>query len=219
MYGGCSTPLFFSANLDRNGRCIGIALDMIINEAIRDREVRVIDETGQQLGVMPTARALEIAEERELDLVNIQPAARPPVCKLMDYDKYRYEQARRERESRKNQRVVELKEVRLSATIEGNDIATRLKQATRFLEDGDKVKASIRFRGRQITHAEIGLKVMQEFAEKLKGISTVERRPTMDGRHMLMILAPTAAKESFAEKKARKEAAAQESGNAAKVES
>jgi len=192
---------------------------MMINGSIRDREVRVIDENGEQLGVMPTAKALEIAEERELDLVNIQPGARPPVCKLMDYDKFRYEQSRRERESRKNQRVVELKEVRLSATIEENDISTRLKQASKFLSDGDKVKVSIRFRGRQITHSEIGMRVMLDFSDRLKDISNVERRPTMDGRHMLMILAPTAAKASFAEKKARKEAAAQESAAADQKES
>lgn len=184
-----------------------IALDLMINEEIRDREVRLIDEKGEQLGVMPTHKALELAEERGLDLAKIQPTAKPPVCKLLDYDKYRYEQSRRERENRKNQRVVSLKEVQLSATIEENDILTKAKMATRFLQDGDKVKVSIRFRGRQITHSDIGMKVMHDFAERCQEVSTVERRPLMDGRHMIMILAPKAAKASFAEKKARKEAA------------
>ena len=185
-----------------------IALDLMINEEIRDREVRLIDENGEQLGVMPTQKALELAEERGLDLAKIQPTAKPPVCKLMDYDKYRYEQSRRERENRKNQRVVAIKEVQLSATIEENDVLTKAKMATRFLEDGDKVKVSIRFRGRQITHSEIGMKVMQDFAQRCASVSSVERRPMMDGRHMIMILAPKAAKASFAEKKAAREKSA-----------
>ena len=185
-----------------------IALDLMINEEIRDREVRLIDENGEQLGVMPTQKAMELAEERGLDLAKIQPTAKPPVCKLMDYDKYRYEQSRRERENRKNQRVVAIKEVQLSATIEENDVLTKAKMATRFLEDGDKVKVSIRFRGRQITHSEIGMKVMQDFAQRCASVSSVERRPMMDGRHMIMILAPKAAKASFAEKKAAREKSA-----------
>ena len=186
-----------------------IAIDLMINEEIRDREVRLIDENGEQLGVIPTQKALALAEERGLDLAKIQPTAKPPVCKLLDYDKYRYEQSRRERENRKNQRVVSLKEVQLSATIEENDILTKAKMATRFLQEGDKVKVSIRFRGRQITHADIGMKIMQDFAVRCQEVSSVERRPLMDGRNMIMILAPKAAKASFAEKKARKEAAQQ----------
>ena len=185
-----------------------IALDLMINEEIRDREVRLIDENGEQLGVMPTQKALELAEERGLDLAKIQPTAKPPVCKLMDYDKYRYEQSKRERENRKNQRVVAIKEVQLSATIEENDVLTKAKMATRFLQEGDKVKVSIRFRGRQITHSEIGMKVMQDFAQRCASVSSVERRPMMDGRHMIMILAPKAAKASFAEKKAAREKSA-----------
>ena len=185
-----------------------IAIDLMINEEIRDREVRLIDENGEQLGVMPTQKAMELAEERGLDLAKIQPTAKPPVCKLMDYDKYRYEQSKRERENRKNQRVVAIKEVQLSATIEENDVLTKAKMATRFLEDCDKVKVSIRFRGRQITHSEIGMKVMQDFAQRCASVSSVERRPMMDGRHMIMILAPKAAKASFAEKKAAREKSA-----------
>ena len=185
-----------------------IALDLMINEDIRDREVRLIDENGEQLGIMPTQQALALAEERGLDLAKIQPGAKPPVCKLLDYDKYRYEQSKRERENRKNQRVVTTKEVQLSATIEENDVLTKAKTAVRFLQGGDKVKVSIRFRGRQITHSEIGMKVMNDFAERCAEVSTVERRPMMDGRHMIMILAPKAAKASFAEKKAAREKAA-----------
>ncbi len=193
-----------------------IAVDLMINEEIRDREVRVIDDTGVQLGVMPTQRALALAEERSLDLVAIQPGARPPVCKLMDYDKYRYEQSRRERDNRKNQRVVEIKEVQLSATIAENDVQTKCKAALKFLENGDKVRVSIRFRGRQITHSEIGLKVMTDFAARCSEVSVVERRPLMDGRNMIMILAPKAAKASFAEKKAAREKAA--SANSAEAQ-
>ena len=183
-----------------------IATELMINEEIRDREVRLIDENGEQLGVMTTQQALALAEERGYDLAKIQPSAVPPVCKLLDYDKYRYEQSKRERENRKNQRVVDIKEVQLSATIEENDINTKAKMAIRFLENGDKVKVSIRFRGRQITHSEIGMKVMLDFADRCKDVSMVERRPTLDGRNMIMILAPKAAKASFAEKKARKAA-------------
>ena len=203
-----SSPSLFCGLQTEIGRCMVIAIDLMINEEIRDREVRLIDENGEQLGVMPTQKAMELAEERGLDLAKIQPTAKPPVCKLMDYDKYRYEQSRRERENRKNQRVVAIKEVQLSATIEENDVLTKAKMAQKFLQGGDKVKVSIRFRGRQITHSEIGMKVMQDFAERCAEVSTVERRPLMDGRHMIMVLAPKAAKASFAEKKAAREKAA-----------
>ena len=186
--------------------CMAIATDLMINEEIRDREVRLIDENGNQLGVMPVQQALALAEERGFDLAKIQPSAKPPVCKLLDYDKYRYEQSKRERENRKNQRVVEIKEVQLSATIEENDVNTKAKMAIRFLEGGDKVKVSIRFRGRQITHSEIGIRVMTDFAERCKEVSMVERRPLLEGRNMIMILAPKAVKASFAERKAKKEA-------------
>lgn len=207
MSDGRASRRFFCGSSNRNfGRCLDIALDLMINDEIRDREVRLIDENGEQLGVMPTQKALELAEERGLDLAKIQPMAKPPVCKLLDYDKYRYEQSRRERENRKNQRVVAIKEVQLSATIEENDVLTKAKMATKFLADGDKVKVSIRFRGRQITHSEIGMKVMQDFAKRCEEVATVERRPLLDGRNMIMILAPKAAKASFAEKKAAREA-------------
>ena len=166
----------------------------MINEEIRDREVRVIGADGAQLGVLPTQRALELAEEAGLDLVKIVPNAQPPVCKLMDYDKHRYEQAKREREMRKNQKVISVKEVQLSATIEENDVQTKAKNAIKFLQGGDKVKVSIRFRGRQITHTEIGLKVMQDFVDRTKDVAVVETRPSLEGRHMIMILGPKADK-------------------------
>ena len=167
-----------------------INTDLMINEGIRDREVRVVDSNGTQLGIMPTQRALELAEEARLDLVKIAPNAQPPVCKLMDYDKHRFEQAKREKEMRKNQRTISVKEVQLSATIEENDVITKAKNAVRFLPAGDKVKVSIRFRGRQISHSEIGYDVMNSFVERIKDHAVVERRPTMEGRHMIMILAP-----------------------------
>ena len=162
----------------------------MINEEIRDREVRVVGQDGAQLGIMPTRQALELAEEKQLDLVKIAPTARPPVCKLMDYGKYRFEQSKKEREIRKNQKVVSIKEVQLSATIEENDIQTKAKAAVKFLQGGDKVKVSIRFRGRQITHQEIGLAVMQDFVARVKDVANVERKPMVEGRHMIMILAP-----------------------------
>ncbi len=184
-------------------RCIDINAEPLVNEEIRDREVRVIGAEGDQLGIMPTAKALELAEQAGLDLVKIVPNAQPPVCKLIDYDKHRFEQAKRDREMRKNQKIVSLKEVQLSATIEENDVAVKAKNAIKFLEEGDKVKVSIRFRGRQITHSDIGIKVMNDFIERTKEVCTVERRPLIEGRHMLMILAPKAEKASKAERIAR----------------
>lgn len=161
----------------------------MINEEIRDREVRVIDQNGEQLGVMSTAAALALAEERQLDLVKIAPGARPPVCKLMDYGKFRFEQSKRDREIRKNQKVITIKEVRLSATIDVHDIEVKTRMAQKFLKDGDKVKVSIRFRGRQITHAEIGVDVMNEFAKAIADVGVVERKPMTEGRNMTMIVA------------------------------
>lgn len=169
---------------------MGINNDLMINEEIRDREVRLIDQNGEQLGVMLTRQAMELAEERQLDLVKIVPQAKPPVCKLLDYGKYRFEQSKREREIRKNQKVITLKEVRLSATIDEHDVDVKFRNAVKFLEEGDKVKVNIRFRGRQITHSEIGLKVMKDFAERIKEYGLVERHPLIEGRNMIMILTP-----------------------------
>ncbi|MDD3109311.1 MAG: translation initiation factor IF-3 [Eubacteriales bacterium] len=176
----------------------------MINESIRDPEVRLIGSDGAQLGVMPTAQAMRLADEARLDLVKIVPNARPPVCKLMDYDKRRFEQSKREKEIRKNHKTITLKEVQLSATIEENDIQTKARNAVRFLKAGDKVKVTIRFRGRQIAHSEIGRKVMQEFAERLNDISAIERQPNLEGRHMIMILAPKVEKPGKPEKDEQK---------------
>ena len=183
----------------------------MINEEIKDREIRLIGSDGAQLGVMASRDALQMAEEKGLDLVKIVPNAKPPVCKLMNYDKHRYEQAKREREMRKNQRIVELKEVQLSATIEENDIQTRFKNAVKFLEGGDKVKVTIRFRGRQIAHTNIGMQIMLDFARRIGELGTIERQPRLEGRFMIMIIAPKAEKKSFAEREQeRKEREAQE---------
>ena len=184
---GSATLFSFQASCFR--RCIGIN-DLMINEEIRDREVRVVDQNGEQLGVMPIWQALETAEEMQLDLVKIAPQARPPVCKIMDYGKYRFEQSKKEREFRKNQKVITVKEVRLSATIEDHDIDVKLKNAIKFLKDGNKVKATIRFRGRQITHSEIGRQVMTEFAERIKEYGTIDKAPIIEGRNMSMFISP-----------------------------
>ena len=166
--------------------------DLMIKEEIRDREVRVVDQNGEQLGVMSSREALTLAEERQLDLVKIAPQARPPVCKLMDYGKYRFEQSKKEREFRKNQKVITVKEVRLSATIEDHDVDVKFKNAVKFLKDGNKVKVTIRFRGRQITHSEIGRQIMMEFADRIKDYGTVEKAPSIEGRNMSMFITPKA---------------------------
>lgn len=161
-----------------------------LNEDIRDKELRLIGSGGEQLGIMSAEEAQKIADEQGLDLVKISPQANPPVCKLMDYGKYRFEAAKQEREARKNQKVVDLKEVRLSATIEEHDMNVKAKNAIKFLKGGDKVKVSIRFRGRQLSHTEVGLTVMKAFLEIVKDVATVERQPRVEGRQMIMILAP-----------------------------
>ena len=160
-----------------------------INEAIRDREVRVIGADGSQLGVMSTRDALRAAEEKNLDLVKIAPQANPPVCKILDYGKYRFEQQKREKEAKKNQKTFEIKEVRLSLNIDTNDFNTKVAQAAKFLAKGDKVKVSIRFRGREMAHTNLGLEVHKRFAEALPG-ATVEKQPKLEGRSMQMFLAP-----------------------------
>ncbi len=198
-----SPPIF-------NSEVYFINTDLIINNAIRDPEVRLIGADGAQLGIMPTAQAQALADEARLDLVKIVPNARPPVCKLMDYDKHRFEQAKREKEMRKNQKTISLKEVQLSATIEENDILYKAKNAIRFLKGGDKVKVTIRFRGRQIAHSEIGNQVMKAFAERLSDVSVIERQPNLEGRHMIMILAPRQEKPGKPEKGEGKAAPAQE---------
>ena len=168
--------------------------ELQINEQIRDSEVRLIGSDGEQLGVVPTREAQRLADEKELDLVKIAPTATPPVCRIMDYGKYRFEQSKREKEARKNQHIVELKEVRLSLNIDVADFNTKAKHALRFLQEGNKVKVSIRFRGREMGHPEIGLETMKRFAEVCSEVAAVEKPAKMEGRNMLMFLAPKPAK-------------------------
>lgn len=163
---------------------------MNVNENIRAREVRLIDANGDQLGIKSRQEALEIAETRNLDLVLVAPNAKPPVCRIMDYGKYRFEQQKKEKEARKKQKVINVKEVRLSPSIEEHDFNTKLRNARKFIDKGDKVKVSIRFRGRAITHKELGQKVLERFAEECKDIASVEQRAKMEGRSMFMMLAP-----------------------------
>ena len=165
-------------------------MDMMINEEIRDREIRLIGPEGEQLGIMSARQALDIAEEKELDLVKIAPTAKPPVCKLMDYGKYRFEQSKREKEARKNQKVISVKEVRLSPTIEEHDMQVRVRDCVKFLQNGDRVKVSIRFRGRMITHSDVGLQVMNEFFARVKDYAVQDRKPSTEGRTMTMTLSP-----------------------------
>lgn len=176
-------------------RCLIISSkDVLINESIKASEVRLIDTDGSQLGVMPLKEALAIAVKKELDLVNIAPTAVPPVCKVMDFGKYRFEQAKREKEARKNQKVVEIKEIRLGLSIDTHDFETKANHAIRFLKDGDKVKVSIRFRGREFGHLEIGKENMERFAEYCSEFASVEKPAKMEGRNMLMFLAPKVSK-------------------------
>ena len=161
-----------------------------INEEIRDKELRVISSDGQQLGIMSAKDALDLAEQKNLDLVKIAPQATPPVCKIMDYGKYRFEQSKREKEARKNQHIVDIKEVRLSLNIDTHDFNTKLNNALKFIKHGDKVKVSIRFRGREMGHPEIGLDTMKRFAEACGDAVIIEKPAKLEGRNMLMFLAP-----------------------------
>ncbi|OAH56198.1 translation initiation factor IF-3 [Domibacillus aminovorans] len=163
---------------------------MNLNEGIRAREVRLIDQNGEQLGIKQKRDALDIAARVNLDLVLVAPNAKPPVARIMDYGKFKFEQQKKEKEARKNQKIILLKEVRLSPTIDEHDFNTKLRSAIKFLEKGDKVKASIRFKGRAITHKEIGQRVLDRFAEECKEVATVESKPKMDGRSMFLIMAP-----------------------------
>ncbi|MCL2030347.1 MAG: translation initiation factor IF-3 [Oscillospiraceae bacterium] len=165
-------------------------MDHQINEQIRDREVRLIGTGGEQLGVMPIAKAQTIAREQNLDLVKIAPKAEPPVCRVMDYGKFRFEQSKKEKEARRHQKTVELKEIRLSPGIDAHDLNFKARNAQRFLEEGDKVKVSIRFRGREMAHTQLGEAQMKRFAETLSGGCVIEKPPKLEGRNMTMFLAP-----------------------------
>lgn len=161
-----------------------------MNERIRIREVRLIDEEGTQVGIIPTRDALEMARERGLDLVEVAPNAIPPVCRLMDYGKFRYEQSRKDRESRKNQHVVELKEVRIRPKIDDHDLETKGRQAAKFLDAGDKVKLTVTFRGREMAHPDIGKGLLDQLADMLRPHGSIEQTPRLEGRAMTMMMNP-----------------------------
>jgi translation initiation factor IF-3 len=174
-----------------------------VNERIRIREVRLIDEEGEQVGIIPTFEALQMARDRGLDLVEVAPNAMPPVCRLMDYGKFRYETSRKERESRKNQHVVELKEVRIRPKIDDHDLETKGKQAAKFLDAGDKVKLTVLFRGREMAHPDIGKGLLDQLADQLRPHGSVEMSPRMEGRTMILIMAPLKAKAAAVAERAR----------------
>ena len=161
-----------------------------LNEAISDKEIRLIGPAGEQLGIMPPAQALRIAEEQSLDLVKISPQATPPVCKLMNYGKFRFEQSKREKEAKKNQHVVEIKEIRMSPGIDIGDFNTKLRNAQKFIAEGNRVKVSVRFRGREMAHTEIGRDLLSRFAEQCKEVANLDRPAKLEGRMMSIFLSP-----------------------------
>lgn len=164
--------------------------ELQINEEIKDKEVRLIDSEGEQLGIVSTSEALSLASSKNLDLVKIAPQAKPPVCRIMDYGKYKYELAKKEKEAKKKQKIITIKEVRLSPNIESHDLQVKANNARKFLQSGDKVKVTLRFRGRELSNTSIGLKVIKEFAQVLADVSTIEKEAKLEGKQMIMILTP-----------------------------
>jgi translation initiation factor IF-3 len=167
-----------------------ISKDHQLNEEIRAKEVRLVGPEGEQIGIKPFREAMQMAIDANLDLVNVAPQAKPPVCRIMDYGKFRYEQQKKDKEARKNQKIVDLKEVWFRANIEENDYQTKFRNVVKFLNEGDKVKCSVRFRGREITHSKLGQKILERVANEVADICVVERMPKLEGRSMIMILAP-----------------------------
>ncbi len=161
-----------------------------INEEITDKEIRLIGDEGEQLGIMSAEEALRIATEREMDLVKIAPGSNPPVCKIMDYGKFRFEQAKKEKENKKNQRVIEIKEIRMSPGIDTNDFNTKLKNGQKFLSEGNRVKVSVRFRGREMAHTDIGAQLLKDFAAQCADFANMDKAPKLEGRNMSMFLSP-----------------------------
>ncbi len=172
-------------------RCYAIT-ELMLNEQIRDKEVRLIDSDGTQLGIVPGKEALRLADEKHLDLVKISPTAKPPVCKIMDYSKFKFDQSKKEKEARKKQKNVDIKELRLSPNIDVHDVEVKLKKAVEFLTKGDKVKITVRFRGRELGHTDGAFKMLNEFADKVSAYGVVEKPPKMEARSMAMFLAPRA---------------------------
>ncbi|GHU62401.1 translation initiation factor IF-3 [Clostridia bacterium] len=169
---------------------VQVISDLIINEQIRDKEVRLIGQDGEQLGMMPSREALQKARDEGLDLVKIAPTAKPPVCKIVDYGKYKYELARKEKESKKKQKIIEVKEVRLSPNIDTNDLNTKINIARKFLEKGDKVKVTLRFRGRELAHMNRSRHILEDFAQTLSDIAVIDKPPKIESRLMIMFLTP-----------------------------
>ena len=167
---------------------VSIISELMINEQIRDREIRLIGEDGEQLGIMSARDAMKLAREANLDLVKIAPTAKPPVCKIIDYGKYRYEQARREKEARKKQKTIEVKEIRLSPNIDTNDLNTKVNQASKFVSGGNKVKVAVRFRGRELAHTAVGKTILEDFAQKLSDIAVIDKPAKLEGKSMVMFL-------------------------------
>jgi len=182
---GFCNPLFIFS-----GGEILISKDWRVNEDIRVKEVRLVSEDGEQLGIVPIREALTMAEEKMVDLVEVAPSAKPPVCRLMNYGKFKFEQSKREKESRKKQKIISIKEVKMRPNIEEHDFQVKAKNARKFLAAGDKLKFTIMFRGRQITHPELGEKLCIQLAKELSDISAVEKQPKVEGRNMVMILVP-----------------------------
>ncbi len=176
-------------------RCFTIGkLDHQLNEEIRDKEIRLIGADGTMVGIVSAEAALAMAEEQELDLVKISPNAVPPVCKIMDYGKFRFDQLKREKEAKKNQRVVEIKEIRMSPGIDTNDLNVKMRNAMKFLKEGNRVKVTVRFRGREMAHTEIGEQLLVRFGEGCTEVANIEKKPKLDGRHMSLFLSPKNAK-------------------------
>lgn len=184
--GGVLTACFLFCDYFRGW--LLISNELRINEEIRAKEIRVVSSEGEQLGIMSVRDALKLALEKELDLVEVAPNAKPPVCRIMDYGKYRYEQSKREREARKKQRIIEVKEIRMTPKIEEHDFQVKVKAVQKFLKDGDKVKAMIRFRGREIVHAELGRAILLQLFENVRDHAVIEREPKIEGKNMIMIL-------------------------------
>ena len=164
--------------------------ELMINEQVRDREVRLIDENGEQLGIMSSREAQKLADERKLDLVKIAPTAKPPVCRIMDYGKYKFDQTKKEKEARKKQKTVDIKELRLSPSIDTHDVQVKVKKAIEFLKNGDKVKISIRFRGREIGHSKSSLVILENFAKDVEEYGIIDKAPKMEAKSLVMFLAP-----------------------------
>ena len=174
-------------------RCLNISnMAHQINEDIRDKEVRLVSDAGEQLGIMLCADAMKIAIEKDMDLVKIAPLSNPPVCKIMDYGKFKFEQSKRDKEAKKNQHVVEVKEIRMSPSIGSNDFGVKLRNGRKFLTEGDRLKVTVRFRGREMAHTNIGEALLKQFASDCEDIATMDKNPKLDGRHMTMFLSPKA---------------------------